>query len=764
MSPKVPARPARTSTKPKPAKPKPTKPAKPKSATRKPAKPTPPRTTASSRQPTNPFGLSSRDLRILCEELEESSFAGSGEALYEAATSPGAPPYEEFLLWRALQPGTNVKLEWLEWLEPAWTPEQARRVLANLALHPSDYEDGSFEGAPSRLVDACLRTEAVDPAGLRTVLEGRNWPSFVPRVFAFLAWTRGEPISADDAAALAGMLARTHVRGRRLAVPDAYRGSVPFTCRSLGEALVGTRAWEQAVLAADRWVGAHRLAHVREIFESRPWPELAAALIPYDRSPTPADEQAFVATLTTRQDSDEALITLAATLRAAAARSVFAELAELVVADRVLARGGSVGELATRLRFVTPLPFALETSRRVLAALAPDARREIMRADRERHDTEGRSVIGLADDFDPAVLQAYLELPRLDGPVVGAVGERALSTIEARLAGEQHPTMQLKLRMALWFAIATAVDAGVPLTRGQLAFVAGYPASHPRYAGVLAALPITARDEVYRLAARDNAKLRELLHVAADHPPSDAILREVLAIVVEREPDVDYWGKTVPSLVDYLPGAAPASPAANDPVAALRAASDAIGGARTDIYVFELPGEPAAHDELTRLGRPPGPGERHRHLLTIELEQVPELAAWYPDATILELRVPRILDRSKPSSMYDDTTLSARKRPLVEPTPELPALRDRLRLHRVSVPRRLFSAVDRDRDESLAKLAGLLVKHPGYVMGGAITIQGDGDDVDRGQFVMQLDDSFGIDLGDDGRLYVFTSGASWDCA
>jgi hypothetical protein len=71
--------------------------------------------------------------------------------------------------------------------------------------------------------------------------------------------------------------------------------------------------------------------------------------------------------------------------------------------------------------------------------------------------------------------------------------------------------------------------------------------------------------------------------------------------------------------------------------------------------------------------------------------------------------------------------------------------------------------VDRARDESLAKLADLLVRHPGYVMGDAITIQGDGDDAERGQFIMQLDDSFGLKLGDAGRLYVFTRGATWDC-
>jgi hypothetical protein len=749
MARKAPSRSARTSTKPKISKSarSTTTPAKTSATGAK---------SARTKEPPNPFGLKPRDLRVLREDLNGSNSYGAGKEAYEAATKPEAPPYEQFMLWLALQPGTRVALDWLEELEPLWTPEQAQGLLANLTLEPHEYEDGAYHHAPSVLVETLLRTEALDPTGLRAGLARRSWPSFVQPLLAFMAWTRGESIQPAEAMAMVSMLARSHVQGRRISTPGAYRGAIPFTCRDLGESLAGTEGWRQALLAADRHVGSHHLAHVREIFEVGSWIDLAGALVAYDRKPTSADEQAFVALLAQRQDTDNDLVTLAAALRGTSRSSVFAELAELEVANRRLARGASVKDLAMRLRFVTPLPFATESSRRVLAVLAEDERHAIMRADRERLNSGGRSVVGLADHFDPAVLDAYLELSHLDGPVVGVVGERALSAIEARLAAERHPTIKLRLGMALFFAIATAIDAGVEMTPSQLAFIARYPASHPRYADVIAALPLFARDDLYRLAARENAKGRELALVAANHPPSDEVLREVLAVLMEREPEID-WPWTVPTLVDFLPGTE-SQPSAEDSVAKLRAASAAIGGVRTTIYVFELPGEPAAPNELTRLGHLPQQGERHRHVLSIDLAQVPELTAWYPDAKVLELHTPRIQDNSRPSTAYADTQLIARKRPAH------PVHGDRLVLHRVSVPSRLFSCHVRARDQALDKLAGLLVGHPGYVMGEAITIQGDGDDVGPGRFVMQLDDSFGINLGDAGRLYVFTGGATWDCA
>ncbi len=77
------------------------------------------------------------------------------------------------------------------------------------------------------------------------------------------------------------------------------------------------------------------------------------------------------------------------------------------------------------------------------------------------------------------------------------------------------------------------------------------------------------------------------------------------------------------------------------------------------------------------------------------------------------------------------------------------------RLVPVDVPESVFDAPD-------APLRQLLVNLPGYALGDAIVIQEEPDM--SSAFMMQLDDSFGINLGDCGRLYVYRDGATADCA
>jgi hypothetical protein len=310
----------------------------------------------------------------------------------------------------------------------------------------------------------------------------------------------------------------------------------------------------------------------------------------------------------------------------------------------------------------------------------------------------------------------------------------------------------MKLSMAFISALVGAAVAGVTLSVAQLDFVARYPATHPAFKSILAALPQPARDHVWRVAARENTKVWELCELLRPSPPSEALLPELLAILVEKRPDF-HWKHLPATIARWLPGAKTTQPA--DPVAELRAVSAAIPGAKTRIYVFELPRGDAADGELTRLGKEPVRGDRMRHLLSIDLDEVPELKEIYPEARILELHVPRVPGSvSNLARAYDDTKLVPRND--VKPTSG-----GRLKLHAVDVPARLFDRRARRNDEAVSGIANLLVAQPGFVLGAPITIQDDDDG--PGQFVMQLDDSFGINLGDTGNLYVFTGGATWDC-
>ncbi len=700
--------------------------------------------------PSNPFRIGARILDSIRESLDHGWFDEASET-YEASVGAEAPPFAELLLWLALQPGGKPQLSWFEHLPSTTTPAQRLEILARSSFDESERKQAPGYDGALRVMVRCLHDElATDPRAVRDMVAARgDWPVWMPEAMAFAEWLHGAELSRAHARSLALRFAEDQVRanfGSEL-LPGREQA---VTARALGEEIVGPTVWAELLRHADRSHGTHHVSLMPEAFAADDWLELVGTLGSCDHRPTLEDQQAFVDVVLRRNDPDAALLALGDRLRTMRHDSTLAELAELVVVDRRLDRGEPVDDLAIRFRFVSTLPFALDGTRRLLAALPEDTRRTVMKDDRDRPG-DALSIIGLADQFDEATLHAYLERGSLSGEVIGRLGASVITAVEARLAAESHPTLQIKLSMALFFALTVAAEHGHTLSDSQLAFAGAYPASHPRFAMLLAALPESARGAMWRAAATSNAKLYDLIQLMRQRPPAADVLADIVPTLVTRDPDRD-WGSMPEAVTRAMRGGSARKPNVSPAMKLLEACASSAEGETRQIYAFELGGEPPPAGSLTRLGTAPRRGDKQRHLFTIDLHDAPQLAALYPGARAVALFVPR--QPGDALSAYASTRLDALDDAAANALP----LADKAHTFRV-VPVRVPDAAFDDVDSTLRQL---LVNLPGYALGEPITIQEEPDL--GGDFILQLDDSFGINLGDAGRLYVYGDGATADCA
>ncbi len=700
--------------------------------------------------PNNPFGLGRRALEGVRESLDHGWFDEASET-YEASVGAEAPPFAELVLWLALQPEGKPQLSWFEHLPTTTSPAQRLEILARLTFDESERKQvAGYDGSLRAMVRRLHHELATDPGAVREVVAARgDWPVWMAEAMAFAEWLHGAELPLAHARSLALRFAEDQVHatfGSEL-LPGRER---EVTARELGEAIVGPSAWAELLRHADRTHGTHRVSLMPEAFATGDWLELAGTLGSCDHKPSIEDEQAFVDVVLRRGDPDAALLALGDRLRTTRSDSTLAELAELVVVNRRLDRGESVDDLATRVRFVSTLPFALDGTRRLLAALPEDVRRTVMKDDRDRPG-DALSIIGLADQFDEATLHAYLERGSLSGEVIGRLGARVIGAVEARLAAESHPTLQIKLSMALFFALTIAAEQGAALTDSQLAFAGAYPASHPRFATLLAALPEAAQGTMWRAAAASNAKLYDLIQLLRQRPPAADVLADIVPTLVTRDPDRD-WENMPEAIRRAMRGRAVKTRDVSPAMKLFEACASAAEGDTRQIYAFELGGEPPPAGSLTRLGAAPRRGDKQRHLFTIDLHDAPHLGVLYPGARALALFVPR--QPGDALSAYASTRLDALDDVAANALPSADDAHT-FRVVPVCVPDAAF-------DDAESTLRQLLVNLPGYALGEAITIQEEPDL--GGDFILQLDDSFGINLGDAGRLYVYGDGATADCA
>jgi hypothetical protein len=188
----------------------------------------------------------------------------------------------------------------------------------------------------------------------------------------------------------------------------------------------------------------------------------------------------------------------------------------------------------------------------------------------------------------------------------------------------------------------------------------------------------------------------------------------------------------------------------------------AAGGAKTRMYLLERSdfGDevPAPRPGSFSRARGAGPaidraatelGERE-HILTIDLEEVPELAR--PGVRALSLYA------SDPE--HGDAWDAAR---LVEVPAGTPAPSDGtpLSVVPIEVPFAIFDEAAKRDDPRTKEIGGLVFNRPGYVLGEPMFIQ---EPEDGGTFVMQLAERVAdLNLGDSGSLYVFESGSFMQC-
>ena len=180
------------------------------------------------------------------------------------------------------------------------------------------------------------------------------------------------------------------------------------------------------------------------------------------------------------------------------------------------------------------------------------------------------------------------------------------------------------------------------------------------------------------------------------------------------------------------------------------------------IYLLERrdldDGVPARRAGSFSVSRGAGPGGveaggEREHVVTIDLEEVPELQKRHPSARALSLfaKSPQLGDGWK------GARLLSVPRDAAPPTGGNP-----ITVMPIDVPSSLFDSVASRDDAALKEIRQLVFNRPGYVLGEPMYIQQD----DEGSvgFVMQLAESIGdLNLGDSGSLYVFEGASFMQC-
>lgn len=163
------------------------------------------------------------------------------------------------------------------------------------------------------------------------------------------------------------------------------------------------------------------------------------------------------------------------------------------------------------------------------------------------------------------------------------------------------------------------------------------------------------------------------------------------------------------------------------------------------------PPETSARAAATR--RTARPRRDSAHILTIDLEEIPELKGRFPDARAVSLFAPD----PEHGDSWDKAELLAVPASATAPTGDTP-----LTVMPIDVPAAIFDYAASQEDPVLKEIRGLVFNRPGYVLGEPMFIQE--DDGSGAGFIMQLAEQIGgLNLGDCGSLYVFDSGSFMQC-
>ena len=145
-------------------------------------------------------------------------------------------------------------------------------------------------------------------------------------------------------------------------------------------------------------------------------------------------------------------------------------------------------------------------------------------------------------------------------------------------------------------------------------------------------------------------------------------------------------------------------------------------------------------------------GEPLSHVLTIDLDEAPELRARLKTtARAVALYVPD----PEGGEDYDASTLIMLDESATPATDGEP-----LFVLALDVPSAIFDSRAARKDASLGELRKAVFNRTGWALGEPMWIQ---EDEGSDRFVMQLSDATGLNLGDSGSLYVFDYGALMQC-
>lgn len=737
----------------------------------------------STPKPTAPVpkGLKPRDVEKLFKYIDW----GEAKAFYEERTQTPELDLVGFvraciLSWPMLPPawlGTFESLRQNTYIpvrapasrEPL-TYEEALGAFARLELKPEHVEKDGAEWLLLRdLAPAFVEGFAPFRAIYRERLASGRWPADVCRVFLLADWLNGSELHADEREAVKRFCAREHYASQR-----SFRESLEFlaplcrrdgleglTARDLGRAIAGPDGFCAALAAImqddPRWA----LDQVVDVFDALPLEPNAARLADPEDARY-AVTRAYVGYVRRRKEPASVLLRVAQQIPG----TRLAELLGLEAIARSLDTGAPLPQPAASLVNVdlTDAP-TLARYREVLPRLSAPERAALF----ERPV----GVVALAPEDDDAVVRSYvarscLGRPSFEPKALHVLGNRAADAILARLDEPCDNELRRYLEATLLDVIAAHLVSGGAFDDGwSLYVVLAQNIYTPAFETIFQALPEPLRSDLLVDTVAENREPEQLLNFVRWHGLRESAAPAFIAAYQKR--GAAPFKEPLPPMLAAL-GAKPKEPsrAGGWEVEWLRKLGAAAQGPHETVYVLELVKEEDALPCSTFTafgGPPPAPLRRGsksmRHLLTIDLEDAPELASRFPGARAASLFVPRepnfdddLFLAYEPSFWHDFTDEDLAGRAPSTGRPET------LRVHAVSLPAALFEDA-RGAAEHAAILRALSA-FPGYLLGGPFTIQADTGAKRTPDFVAQLGESFDLMLGDCGFLYSYVKGALWD--